>query len=154
MVEAIPHPVLAHHYENVQSLRSYLSACLPRETAALVLQPAIDRSSFVDLVGKSWVAWNASNGAPRHCPYDDTSDTSLEYIIRLIQREILNADHKSSNVLCFGFKVVSPLQNEADLPEFPFQTEGNLVNKVSNTTLTNVQESADWKLLLSRSIVE
>lgn len=103
------HPILAHHYKSIWSLQAYLNVCLPRDVALSVLQPQLDLVSYASLVSDSLVAWNASAGDPKPCPFDRNADVCLDDIIRLAQREILKNDHKSSNVLCFGYRMVNGL---------------------------------------------
>ena len=103
----VQHPVLAHFYENAQSLLSYLTACLPGEIASQLLQSSTDGDSYEKLMRDSLVFWNTLKGGPRQCSYDTAANLSLGDIIRLVQRDILKDDQKASNVLCFGFRMVS-----------------------------------------------
>jgi hypothetical protein len=146
----LEHAVLSCYYHNLKSLHAYISACLPNEIADSVLLKATDEASYVSLLEDTRVAWNSTTGAPKPLAYESSSQVTSQWILRRAQRELLLSNRKASNVLCFGYKLVSTNSQTTIYAEPVMQVEGNLVNTVSNSTLTDFEESRDWKLLLSR----
>ncbi|KAK9899223.1 hypothetical protein P389DRAFT_168145 [Cystobasidium minutum MCA 4210] len=129
------HAVLDHYFANVVSLHTYLLACLPSELASQVLDAVIDPASYTTLLQHAYVGYCSPEGDPRQWSSGSQENESLSAVIRRVQRDIL-ADAKVDNVLCLGYT----------LKGF------SVVNRYSNTSLTDLQESPDWKLLLSRSV--
>lgn len=97
-------PVLACYYEHAVRLSRYLAACLPDFDS---LRDGPETSNFQKLLEDSYVAWSSgSNGAPKTCAHDDTGDIDIAWIIRRVQLEMFRANAKTSNVLCFGYRMV------------------------------------------------
>lgn len=149
---ALEHAVLSCHYREIKNLYAYISACLPSEIADLVLQKATDEAGYVSLLEDTQVAWNITTGAPKQFPYESSSQVTLQWLVRRAQRELLLSNKKDSNVLCFGYKLVSTESRSTTYADSANQIEGNLVNTVSNSSLTEFEESKNWKLLLSRCL--
>lgn len=103
------HPVLEHYFENVVSLHSYIKACLPSPQGDCLLDEAIDAPSYARLLFNTRVAWTSAQGAPRKTPTVDPDLSTLEDLVRRVQRDLLSGSVKSDNVLCYGYAMVDHL---------------------------------------------
>lgn len=101
------HPVLTHCYEHVTSLYDYLYRCLDEQLNSQLIQEATDSHLYVTLLQRTQVAWNGHDG-----PFLRTAETShtpfmtWSEVIRRAQGDILSADSRPDNVLCFGYTLV------------------------------------------------
>lgn len=149
------HAVLDYYYDNVVSLHSYQQACLPSELAYQLLDTVIDRASYTTLLQHTYVAYSGPEGHPRHLQDAPQDSLALEDVVRRVQREVLSSSGKADNILCHGYVMVSPVRIWLKYTTKPttlqsFQKGSSIVNRYSNSTLTELQESADWKLLFQR----
>jgi hypothetical protein len=149
------HPVLEHYYETVVSLHDYLTACLPVELAQTLFNEVIDPAAYATLLQRAQVAFTSPQGVPRLALEAIEKDTSLENVIRRAQRDLLSTSPRVENVLCLGYALVGRLtRNKCCTPILSvnknIQNNGVLLNRISNSSLTEMQESNAWKLLLAR----